>query len=146
MNRSARRVMALILLASAFAAVPAVTQACTIDGQPTAVADGHRAVRALDNPTAATARTWAPFAFPGAYHVHTVIRLSEDGAQLRNVLPPEALTRAWLWQFGDGTRAIGWTVRHHYGRPGYYRIVVAAYFPTWKRYVAVDAVRIVTTR
>jgi hypothetical protein len=140
--------MALILilsLTSACAAVPAVTQACTIDGQPSAVADGHRAVPAPGNLTAASVRTWAPFAFPGAYHVHTVIRLREERAQLRAVLPPEAFTRPWLWQFGDGTRAVGWTVRHRYSRPGSYRIVVAAYFPTWHRYVAVDAVRIVMT-
>ena len=147
MHRSARRVMALILsVAGACAAAPAVTRACTIDGQPTAVADGHRAVLATDNPTVPTARTWAPFTFPGAYRVHTVIRLSEERAQLRAVLPPEAFTRPWSWQFGDGALAVGWAVRHRYGRPAGYRIVVAAYFPTWHRYVAVDAVRIVTTR
>lgn len=147
MDRAAPLVMALLLpLAGTVAGVQAVTQACTLDGQPTAVANGRRAVPALDSPTAASVRTWAPFAFPGAYHVHIAIRLSEDRTQLRAVLPPEAFQRAWLWQLGDGTHAIGWTVNHRYGRPGYYRIVVAAYFPTWRRYVAVDAVRIVTTR
>jgi hypothetical protein len=30
--------------------------------------------------------------------------------------------------------------------PGRYRIVVAAYYPTWRGYVAFDAVRIVISR
>src|SRR5579872_5272148 len=104
----------LLPLIGGLAAAQAGAQGCTIDGQPTALADGSRAVLASDTPTAATTRTWAPFLFTGSYDVHMVVRLTEDRAQLRAGLPPEALKRPWLWQFGDGTHAIGWTVAHRY--------------------------------
>lgn len=147
MHRSAYLAMALILpLVGVGAAVQAVTRACTIDGQPTALADGRRALPTRDTVTAATVRTWAPFSFPGSYHAHAVIRLTEDRVQLRAALPPEALQRAWLWEFGDGTHTVGWSVAHRYGHPGRYRITVAAYYPTWHSAIAFDAVRIVIAR
>jgi hypothetical protein len=147
MNRSAYRAVALILFVAGLCAAPqGVGHACTIDGQPTALADGRRAVFTQDAATAATVRTWAPFSFPDSYHIYAVIRLTEDRAQLRTVLPPEARQRAWLWRFGDGTHMVGWTVAHRYGHPGRYRIIVEAYYPTWHSYVAFDAVRIVLVR
>jgi hypothetical protein len=147
MQRSAHLALAVLLsVVGAFAAAPVGTHACTLDGQPTAIADGHRAVLSQDPPTAVTARTWAPFSFLGTYHARTVIRLAEDGTQLRTTLPREALERAWLWQFGDGTHTVGWTVAHRYVRPGRYRISVAAYYPTWHAYFGVDSVRIVIAR
>jgi hypothetical protein len=72
--------------------------------------------------------------------------LAEDRTPLRAVLPPEALERAWLWRFGDGTHTVGWTVAHRYAHAGRYRIAVAAYYPTWHAYVDFDSVRIVITR
>ncbi len=147
LHRIAHRAVALLLLlVGAFAARQAVTHACTLDGQPTAVANGQRAAPSRGAISAATVRTWAPFSFPGSYRVNTGIRLREDQAQLRAVLPPEAWERAWLWQFGDGTHTLGRSVVHRYRRPGRYRITVAAYYPTWRSYVAFDAVRIVLTR
>lgn len=146
MHRLAHHASALVLpLAGAGLAVQAVAHACTLDGQPTAVANGHRAVPSQSTASAATVRTWAPFSFPGAYHVRAVIRLGEDQTQLRATLPPEAFDRPWSWQFGDGTHTVGWTVAHCYVHPGRYRIIVGAYYPTWHSYVAFDAVRIVMT-
>jgi chitodextrinase len=137
---------ALTLAAIALTA-PQTTQACTIDGKPTAYADGSRAVLSHVKLTVATARTWAPFSFHSAYHARTAIRLTEDRAQLRGVLQPDdAMQRAWSWEFGDGTHATGWTVTHRYAHPGAYRITVSAYYPTFHQYISFDKVRITITR
>jgi hypothetical protein len=90
MDRLAHLAVVLILpAAGALAAVQAVTHACTIDGQPTAVANGRRTVPSQNPPTLATVRVLAPFSFPGAYQARTVIPLTEDRTQLRAVLPPK---------------------------------------------------------
>ncbi len=145
MHRAARLAAAMVLILGG-AAVQTIADACTLDGQPTATANGRRALPSRGTLSAAVIRTWAPFSFPGTYHVGTVIRLREDQTQLHAVLPPEAFERPWTWQFGDGTHAVGWTVVHRYGRPGRYRITVSAYYPTWHSAVAFDAVRIILTR
>src|SRR3954451_21844149 len=101
---------ALALAATIALTAPQATHACTLDGKPTAVADGSRAVLSHVKLTVATARTWAPFSFRNQYHAHVNIRLTEDRAQLRGVLPSGAMQRAWQWDFGDRTHAAGWTV------------------------------------
>jgi chitodextrinase len=137
---------ALALVATIILTAPQAAHACTIDGQPTAFADGSRAVPSHLKLTVTTARTWAPFSFRNAYHARAAIRLTEDRAQLRRVLPPDTMQRAWRWEFGDGTHATGWTVSHRYGHPGAYRINVAAYYPTFHQYFSFDTVRITITR
>jgi chitodextrinase len=138
---------ALALVATITLTAPQTAQAFTIDGKPTAFADGSRAVVSHVQFTAATARTWAPFSFRNPYHAHAAIRLTEDRAQLRGVLrPDDAMQRAWRWEFGDGTHATGWTVTHRHAHPGAYRITVSAYYPTYDQYIAFDRVRITIKR
>ena len=126
--------------------VAQTAQACTIDGKATAFADGSRAVVSRLKLTVATARTWAPFSFRSPYHAHAAIRLTEDRAQLRRVLPSDAMHQAWRWDFGDRTHATGWTVAHRYAHPGIYRITVSAYYPDFHQYFTMDTVRITITR
>jgi chitodextrinase len=137
---------ALALAATVALTAPQTAQACTIDGKPTAFADGSRAVLSHVKLTVATARTWAPFAFRRPYHAHAAIRLTEDRAQLRHVLPSDSMQRAWRWDFGDRTQASGWTVAHRYAHPGSYRITVSAYYPAFHQYFTMDTVRITITR
>ena len=136
----------LTVAATTVLTAPQTTHACTIDGQPTAFANGRRAVVSPVKLTVTTARTWAPFSFRSAYHARAAIRLTEDRAQLRRVLAPDTMQRAWRWEFGDGTHATGWTVSLRYGHAGAYRITVWAYYPTYDQYVAFDRVRITITQ
>ena len=91
-------------------------------------------------------RIWAPFSFRSPYHAHAAIRLTEDRAQLRRVLPSDAMHQAWRWDFGDRTHATGWTVAHRYAHPGTYRITVSAYYPVFHQYFTMDTVRVRITR
>ena len=91
-------------------------------------------------------RTWAPFSFAGRYHARASLRLAEDQAALKAVLPPQALRGPWTWTFGDGTSGHGWTATHRYAHPGAYRITIKAYYPTWQEYIPFDTVRIVVVR
>jgi hypothetical protein len=120
--------------------------ACTIDGKPSALANGRRATLSRDVPTSATLRTWASFTFAGRYHARASIRFAEDRTTLRTALSPDALAHPLRWDLGDGTWADGWTVTHHYGKPGVYRISIAAYDAGWRRYFPFDLVRVIIAR
>jgi PKD domain len=133
---------ALTLAAAIGLTAPHPTHACTIDGKPTAFANGTRAVLSNVRFTPATARTWTLFSFPGRYHAHTLIRFTEDRGQLQYALPADSLKRAWRWDFGDGTHAMGWAVTHRYAHAGIYRITVNAYYAVWHRYFPFDNVRV----
>jgi hypothetical protein len=122
------------------------TYACDLDGKPTAVADGNRAVFSHVTFTLTTARTWALFSFPGRYHARTPIRFTEERAQLRYALPSDSLRHAVRWDFGDGTHAMGWAVTHRYAHAGLYRITVKALYSTWHQYFPFDNVRISIAR
>jgi hypothetical protein len=125
---------------------PHGTNACDIDGKPTAFADGNRAVLSHVTFTLRAAHTWALFSFPGRYHARTPIRFTEDRAQLRRALPPDSLQHTLRWDFGDGTHAMGWAVTHRYAHAGLYRITVQAYYSTWHQYFPFDSVRISIAR
>ncbi len=124
---------------------PRETQACTIDGKPTAFANGRQAV--LSPPprrwTEAAVRTYVQFSFPSAYRAHAAVHLTESRTLLRSVLPAQSLRHALEWEFGDGTHVTGWTVTHSYARPGVYRVLVKAYYNWLHRYYSFDMVRIV---
>lgn len=147
MRRATLLVMASAVTIVAIYAATAIAVACTIDGKATAFANHKLAVLTRGKLTTASVPTWAPFSFPGRYRAGATITLTEDQAQLRRVLPPEATTthRAWRWEFGDGTHATGWTVSHRYAHPGTYRISVDAYYPSWHQYFSFDLVRIVVS-
>jgi hypothetical protein len=122
------------------------TNACDLDGKPTAFANGARAVLSHATFTLEAARTWALFSFPGRYHAHTPIRFTEQRGQLRYVLPSDSLRHTVRWDFGDGTHAMGWAVTHRYTHAGIYRITVNAYYSTWHQYFPFDNVRISIAR
>jgi hypothetical protein len=82
---------ALALVATIALTALRTAHACTIDGKPTAFADGSRAVPSHVTLTVANARMWAPFSFRSQYHAHTSIRLAEDRPQLRRVLPSDSM-------------------------------------------------------
>jgi PKD domain len=136
----------LTVAATTVLTAPQTTHACTIDGQPTAFANGSRAVLSHVTFTLKTARTWAPFSFPSRYHARTPIRFTEDRGQLRHALPPDSLRHTVRWDFGDGTHAFGWAVTHRYAHAGIYRVTVQAYYSTWHRYFPFDNVRISIAR
>src|SRR5690348_2812712 len=82
-------------LGSLLPAFPSTTYACTLDGKPTASADGVRAAYTHIALTGTTAQWWAPFTFPGRYRAHTWIRFAEDRSTLWQVLPLDSLQRPW---------------------------------------------------
>ena len=143
-----RCVAAPLVLMLAIALVSAHgTNACDLDGKPTAFADGNRAVLSHVRFTLKAARTWALFSFPGRYHARTPIRFTEERGQLRRALPPDSLRHTLRWDFGDGTHATGWAVTHRYTHAGLYRITVNAYYSTLHhQYFPFDNIRISITR
>ncbi len=128
-----RRALYSAVLASAATAlgslVAAPIQACSLDGKPSAYANGVPAVVVHTVPTVKTYVWWAHFAFPRAFRAGQHIRLNEDDAVIRKLLPVPALQRPWRWRFGDGDMEIGDRVTHVYRRPGRYKLFVEAYFP-----------------
>ncbi len=121
---------------------PAAARACSIDGKPTVSANGQRAVLTHLAFTQQTASSWALFTFRSRYRAGTPIALKEDSLSLSKVLPLEALGHPWRWQFGDKLQSVGMVVAHRYARPGIYRIVVSAYYPSFHQYFPFDTVRI----
>ena len=126
---------ALAALAPVLAVAPPA-RACSLDGKPSAYANGVPAVVVHTAPTVATYVWWAHFAFPRAFRAGQHIRLNEDDAAIRKVLPPAAARRHWRWRFGDGNTVIGDRVAHVYRRPGRYKLSVEAYFPSsgWQQF------------
>lgn len=102
---------------------------CSLDGKPSAFANGVRAVIVKGAPTVKTWSWWAHFAFPVAFRAGRRIVFHEDDAQVRTVIQPVALRRPWRWRFSDGAAVIGDRATHVYRRPGRYRVYVDAYFP-----------------
>src|SRR5689334_3749510 len=97
------RLVAAALAAVLLAGTGGYASACTLDGKPSAFANGVRAVTYTKAPTPATYAWWARFAFPTAFHTGEQIRFREDDAQVRKVLPSLAdLRRPWRWRFGEG--------------------------------------------
>jgi len=133
------------LLLGAISPASHSASACTLDGKPTAFADGRRAILTTERDTQLNMRTWAPFSFPDLYRARAAVLLSEDRGALGRVLPRQSFAHPWKWTFGDRTAAFGWTIAHHYARTGTYRITVAAYYPMWQEYIPFDTVRIVVT-
>ncbi len=143
-RRAIRAVLAVLAVSSGLVYAGAhAASACTIDGKPSALANGQRAMISHDPITSATLRTWAYFTFAGHYPTGTSIRFTEDRRSLRLALAPDALAHALRWDFGDGTQADGWTVTHRYSQPGAYRLSIAAYDDGWHQYFPFDRVRII---
>jgi len=123
---SAAAAIALVVVMQG-AMVSRVT-ACTVDGKPSAYADGAGAVRVNTAPTTQTYAWWASFAFPTPFGVGKPVTFYENDAQIRPILPLADLSRPWRWSFGDGSAAIGDRVTHHYAHFGRYKMQVEAYF------------------
>ncbi len=140
-----RLLLALAISLGLAASLIAIAAACTIDGKPSAFANGVRAVIYTQAPTAATYSWWARFAFPRAVRVGQRVALHEDDAQVRKVLPLADLRKSWRWEFGDQSSMVGDRVTHVYTRPGKYKIAVEAYFSTYG-WQAFDSVTITVRR
>jgi len=143
-----RKTLSIILLAQVTilcASAPSA-EACSIDGKPSAFANGERAVLTRDTFTGPTPATWSPFSFARHQPAHAAIQFAEDVTQVRRALPAAATRVAWRWEFGDSATAVGWSMTHRYARPGAYLIVVSAYYPAWHRYYAFDDVRMTIVR
>jgi hypothetical protein len=121
--------------------------ACTLDGQPTASANGQLARLNSHTPqTTADLATWAAFVFAQRFHSRRPITLAEDRRALSRVLIAAALRRPWRWEFGDGSMGYGWSVRHSYARPGNWRVTVDAYLPSNKKWYHFDQVMLTVER
>ncbi len=121
--------LSLVSLLAAFAVLSSGAHACSLDGKPSAYADGVRAVLTRGMPTAATYSWWAHFTFARTLQAGRPIRFREDDAQVRPLLLPEALRHSWRWYFGDGGALTSDQATHTYRRPGRYKVQVTAYFP-----------------
>jgi len=125
-----------MLAAAVLVGLGAVTQgamvrdaaACTIDGKPSAYANGAGAVRVKTIPTIRTYAWWASFAFPTPFQVGQTVSFYENDAQVRPILPLADLSRSWRWSFGDGSTVVGDRVTHRYAHAGRYKMRVEAYF------------------
>ena len=139
---------AMMLTAALVAVAPLAARACTIDNKPTAFANGARAVHwpVPKKWNQAVALTYTPFAFVGHFRVGAPVRFAEAKRELRFVLPAGSLRHAIQWRFGDGKRALGWSVAHRFTHPGVYRVYVDAYYTFLHHYYSFDLVRIVVTR
>ena len=80
-----RRLLYLACLAATLLLTSAVS-ACSIDGKPSAYANGVRAVIAKGAPTVATYAWWAHFMFPGTFRAGQRIVFHEDDALVRKAL------------------------------------------------------------
>ena len=148
MRRSSARLKMVAMGALALgvlAPMPYPVTACTIDGKPSAFANGVRAVISHEVPTPQTYASWAHFTFPRAYRVGQRIVFREDDGQVRKLLSRADLKRSWRWRLGDGTARTGDTAAHSYRRAGRYRVSVDAYFPGYG-WQAFDSIAIAIRR
>jgi len=126
-------------------AIEGLAYACALDSVPSLTADGRLDRLTTDPPTtSAQLLTYAPFTLPGTYAAKHAIVFTELRQEVAKTLLPQAMQRPWRWDFGDGATALGWTVRHAYARQGRWRIVVEAYWPPSKQWIAFDQVTIIT--
>lgn len=119
-----------------------IARACAIDSVPSLTADGQLDRLADPPTTSAELATFAPFQLPRSYAAGHSIVFTELRKEVAKSLVPDAMTRPWRWQFGDGASANGWTVKHAYTRAGRHRIVVEAYAPSTRQWIAFDQVTI----
>lgn len=104
-------------------------RACAIDGVPSLLADGVRAVTNPVAPTRATVHNWAPFVFRTPFRTGRAVHFGEDLRALEGVLPPEVLHGRWHWRFGDGTLGAGVAPWHRYASGGRYLVTVYVTLP-----------------
>ncbi|MGH2390770.1 MAG: PKD domain-containing protein [Chloroflexota bacterium] len=123
----------------------AVSQACTIDGVPSLSINGYTVVINKVVPTGPNLRVWAPFVL--SFDLHTGRDEVLDEPTRLVPLQPEAFKNPWRWNFGDGTPSVrGIEVHHKFSKPGVYKVLVYAYFPSRKFWYAFDAVQIRVVR
>ena len=104
--------------------------ACSLDGVPSLLANGHRVVINTQAPTtAAQLAAFTPFIAPHSYSVGQAITLTEDRREVAISLNAESMRRPWRWQLSDGSVAYGWTIKHSFKRAGHWQVIVEAYYP-----------------
>ncbi|HVC82911.1 MAG TPA: PKD domain-containing protein [Chloroflexota bacterium] len=120
-----------------YAASPVL--ACGIDGIPSLSGNGALAHRNTQRATYGTLGRWAPFVFVAPYRTGQTVTFRENVADLRKSLLPQAFGHPWQWRFGDGTTTNGDTVHHAYKRAGVYKMVVYAYYSSYKQWYEFDS-------
>jgi PKD domain-containing protein len=116
-------------------------QACTIDGAPTLTVNGYAAILNKQAPVGKGLAVWAPFKLSFPLHVGRSEVIAEKKGQVP--LPLEGFKVPWRWTFGDGSPVVrGMSVRHTFRKPGVYKILVEAYFPSHKFWYPFDALQV----
>lgn len=139
-----------LLAAAAFIGIAAGTSpqnagACTIDGAPTLLVNGYAAILNKDVPVGKGLAVWAPFKLSFPLHVGRDEAIAEKKGQVP--LPLEGFKVPWRWTFGDGSPAArGMSVHHTFHKPGVYKIVVEAYFPSHRFWYPFDALQVTVLR
>ncbi len=120
-----------------FAAAPVL--ACGIDGVPSLSGNGALVQRNTQRGADGKLDGWAPFVFTTHYRKGQSIKFSENTAELHASLLPQAFGHPWRWNFGDGHSTTGNTVHHTYRRAGQYKVVVSAYYSSYKSWYEFDS-------
>jgi hypothetical protein len=121
-----RYILALSLVAVALLNGIGTARACSLDGIPSLLVNGHLVAANRARPAGQLA-TWAPFEAPGLYTPGQPVLLREIRGRVLWTLPPSAFKIPWRWTFGDGAQARGMSSHHSYRHAGNYVIGVQAY-------------------
>jgi hypothetical protein len=141
--RRLSRALALVLLPAVMAVGAWPALACALNGVPSLSVNGALVVKNPAIPTnSAQLAEYTLFIVPRPVAVRSIVTFSENLRELAQSLNPWDMRRPWRWQFGDGTAAYGWTVKHAYGRAGSVRVSVDCYDPGTKQWYEFDQVRI----
>src|SRR5579871_2331968 len=125
-------------IAGLWLALVGPAQACGIDGVPSLSANGALAHINTARPSRQNLAHWAQFVFTASFHGGQTLRFSENLAEVRRTLLPQAFGKPWRWSFGDGSTSTGYTVQHAYKRAGEYKLIVSAYFSDYKTWYQFD--------
>ncbi|HVC82910.1 MAG TPA: PKD domain-containing protein [Chloroflexota bacterium] len=115
--------------------------ACTIDGRASMTLNSGLAWPTRSAPNARDLAWWAPFSLGDASPASAQV-LAEDPSKLRTSLPAAAFQTPFRWSLGDGGTATGLSVTHQYARQGWYKVRVAYYEPSARRWVQFDSAQL----
>lgn len=135
-------IVTIAMVAVTHMATVSEAAACTVDGKPSAYANGVGAVLVKTAPTAQTYAWWARFAFSTPFHAGKTITFYENDAQVKPILPLADFSRSWRWSFGDGSTAVGDRAAHQYAHAGRYKMQVEAYFSR-QGWLAFDTITVI---
>ena len=130
-----------LLLTAVWLSAAGALQACSIDGVPSLSLDGRLVTFNYGQATKSNLAYWAAFSL-GTTSANKQIRLQEDITKIGKALSPKALKTPFQWTFGDGGSASGFSVRHRYQRPGWYKVNVEYYYTPQRKWVVFDSAQL----